>query len=235
MELQNITKTPKKKRGTQDSIFSEELEKSLPLKDVLVLGHHLATELGFSDSCDTLGKWMSHHLAEKMERAEHENDLDKKEEYQQQAVELIFKIWGHRYSLAGDAYPLAKFKDIIDSLTIATQGINPWERSRIGRYESLAADTFSMMINLYRGLHFVEFTSLKSVKEKKVPQSTLSDDEQQMYDILVSWAEDEMKFRSDKGFSDGKSESQEAAGYLCSYIDELREKLKDLKGEIEKI
>ena len=53
--------------------------------------------------------------------------------------------------------------------------------------------------------------------------------------MLVSWAEDEMKFRSDKGFSDSKSESQEAAGYLCSYIDELREKLKDLKGEIEKI
>ena len=92
-----------------------------------------------------------------------------------------------------------------------------------------------MMINFYRGLHFVEFASLKSVREKKVPQSALSDDEQRMYDMLVSWAEDEMKFRSDKGFSDSKSESQEAAGYLCSYIDELREKLKDLKGKIEKI
>lgn len=199
------------------------------------LGRHLTSELGFSNSCDTLGKWMSHHLAEKMERAEHENDLDKKEEYEQQVAELIFRIWEHRDSLAGDAYPLAKFKGIIDSLTIITQGINPWERSRIGRYESLAADTLSMMTDLYRGLHFVEFASLKSVREKKVPQSALSDDEQRMYDMLVSWAEDEMKFRSDKGFSDSKSESQEAAGYLCSYIDELREKLKDLKGEIEKI
>ncbi|WP_209441858.1 hypothetical protein [Alteromonas stellipolaris] len=83
MELQSITSSPKKKRGTQDSIFSEELEKSLPLKDVLVLGHHLATELVFSESCDTLGKWMSHHLAEMMDRVECEENPEKKEKYQQ--------------------------------------------------------------------------------------------------------------------------------------------------------
>jgi hypothetical protein len=132
MEIQSITKSPKKKRGTQDSTFSEELEKSLPLKDVLVLGHHLANELGFSESCDTLGKWMSHHLAEVMDRVELESDPEKKEEHQQQAVELILKVWKHRNSLNGDAYPLARFKGIIDSLNILSPEANIWE-SRINR------------------------------------------------------------------------------------------------------
>ena len=88
MEIQDMTKSPKKRRDTQDSTFSETLEKSLPLKDVLVLGHHLATELGFSESCDTLGKWMSHHLAELMDKAEQEENENKKEEFQNQATDF---------------------------------------------------------------------------------------------------------------------------------------------------
>ena len=233
MELQSITKTPKKKRGTQDSIFSKELEKSLPPKDVLVLGHHLATELGFSDSCDTIGKWMSHHLAEVMGRAEQESNAEKKEEYQQQAVELILKVWKHRTSLNADAYPLARFSGIIDSLSILSPEANVWERNRLGKYESLAADSFSMLVDLYRTLHFIEFVSLKSVKDKKVPPSVLSDEEQKIYDFLVSWAEEELGFRSSDGSSLDKTEVENAADSVCDFIDGLCEKLVDLKNELE--
>ncbi len=232
MELQSITKSPKKKRGTQDSTFSEELEKSLPLKDVLVLGHHLATELGFSDSCDTLGKWMSHHLAEMMDRVERENDAEKKEKYQQQTVELILKIWEHRSSLNGHAYPLARFKGIIDSLSILSPEANVWERNRLGRYESLAADSFSMVVDLYRTLHFIEFVSLKSLRNKQVPRSVFSDDEQIIYDFLITWAEEELDFRSLEGSSSDKTEVENAADSACDFIDKLCGKLNELKSEI---
>ena len=198
-----------------------------------MLGHHLATELGFSDSCDTLGKWMSHHLAEVMDRAEHAENPKKREEYQQQAIELILKIWEHRSSLKGDAYPLARFKGIIDSLSILSPEANSWERNRLDRYEALAADSFSMLVNLYRTLHFIEFVSFKSVRSKQVPPSVLSDEEQKIYDFLVSWAEEELDFRSSDGSSLEKTEVENAADSVCDFIDGLCEKLADLKNELK--
>ncbi|WP_202410475.1 hypothetical protein [Pseudomaricurvus sp. HS19] len=200
---------------------------------MLVLGHHLATELGFSDSCDTLGKWMSHHLAEVMDRAENESDLQKKEEYQKEVVELILKVWKHRTSLQPDAYPLARFRGIIDSLSILSPEANVWERNRLGKYESLAADSFSMLVDLYRALHFIEFISLKSFKDKKVPPSVLSDEEQELYDFLTSWAEEELKFRSESDSFTDETEVEQATDSVCEFIDGLCEKLNTLKNELK--
>ena len=200
----------------------------------MVLGHHLATELGFSDSCDTLGKWMSHHLAEMMDRVEREKDAEKKEKYQQQTVELILKIWEHRSSLNGDAYPLAKFKGMIDSLSILSPEANVWERNRLGKYESLAADSFSMIIDLYRTLHFIEFVSLESFRSKQVPSAVLSDEEQKIYDFLTKWAEEEIGFRSLESSPSNKTESESAVDSVCHFIDKLCGKLNDLKNEISK-
>ena len=197
-----------------------------------MLGHHLVTELGFSDSCDTLGKWMSHHLAEVMDRAEHEKSQEKREKYQQQAVELIFKIWEHRSSLNGEAYPLARFKGIIDSLSILSPEANVWERNRLGRYESLAADSFSMVVDLYRTLHFIEFVSLKSAGSKQVPPSVFSDEEQKVYDFLTSWAEEELGFRSSENLSPDKTEVENSTDSVCDFVDKLCGKLNELKSEI---
>ena len=175
---------------------------------------------------------MSHHLAEVMDRAEQESNAEKKEEYQQQAVELILKVWEHRSSLNGDAYPLARFKDIIDSLSILSPEANVWERNRLGRYESLAADSFSMVVDLYRTLHFIEFVSWKSIRSKQVPPSVFSDEEQRVYDFLTSWAEEELDFRSPESLSSGKTEVENATSSVCDFIDHLCGKLNELKKEI---
>jgi len=175
---------------------------------------------------------MSHHLAEVMDRAEQESNPERKEEYQQQAVELILKVWKHRTSLKADAYPLARFRGIIDSLSILSPEANVWERNRLGKYESLAADTFSMLVDLYRALHFIEFVSLESVRDKKVPPSVLPDEEQKIYDFLISWAEDELDFRSSKGASSDRTEVEKATDSVCDFIDELCAKLNELKNEM---
>ncbi|EPE3097833.1 hypothetical protein [Vibrio cholerae] len=200
--------------------------------DVLVLGHHLVTELGFSDSCDTLGKWMAHHLAEVMERAKHEENPKDKARYEQQAVELILKIWSYRQSLNDNAYPLARFKKIIEALSILSPDANAWERSRLGKYETLATDTFPMIVDLYRALCFVEFTSLKSIRSQQVPPSVLTDEEQEIYSLLMSWAQEEMNFRSDNGFDIEESKVPELSKFLSGYIDDLCGKLIQLKSDL---
>ena len=175
---------------------------------------------------------MSHHLAEMMARVEHEKDTEKKEKYQQQTVDLILKIWEHRNSLNGYAYPLTRFKSIIDSLSILSPEANVWERNRLGKYESLAADSFSMVVDLSRTLHFIEFVSLKSVRSKKVPPAVLSDEEQKIYDFLTNWAEEELEFRLSEGSSSDRTDFENAAGSVCNFIDKLCEKLNELKSEI---
>ena len=177
---------------------------------------------------------MSHHLAEVMHQAEQESNPEKKAEYQQQAVELILKVWEHRTSLKSDAYPLARFKGIIESLSILSPEANVWERNKLGKYESLAADTFSMLGNLYRTLHFIEFISLKSFMDKKVPPSVFSDEEQKIYDFLISWAEDELNFRSLEAVSSDGTVVENATGSVCDYIDKLCGKLNELKNEISR-
>lgn len=175
---------------------------------------------------------MSHYLAEMMDRIEHEKNAKIKENYQEQTVELILKIWKHRSSLNGNAYPLARFKGIIDSLSILSPEANVWERNRLGRYQSLAADSFSMVVDLYRTLHFIEFVSLKSIRNKHIPPSVFSDEEQKIYDFLSAWAEEELDFRSLDGSSSDKTEFENAVDSVCNFIDKLCEKLNELKNEI---
>lgn len=175
---------------------------------------------------------MSHHLAEMMDLVEREENPEEKEKYQQKTVELILKIWEYRSSLNGDAYPLARFKGIIDSLSILSPEANVWERNKLGKYESLAADSFSMVVDLYRTLHFIEFVSLKSVRKKQIPPSVLSDDEQKIYDFLISWAEEELGFRSSESSASDKTEVENASGSVCDFIDKLCAKLNEIKTEL---
>lgn len=174
---------------------------------------------------------MSHHLAEMMDRLEREENDEKKEKYQQQTVELILKIWKHRSSLSGDAYPLTRFKGIINSLSILSPEANVWEKNKLNKYELLAAESFSMIVNLYRTLHFIEFVSLKSVRNKQVPPSVLTDEEQVVYDFAISWAEEELNFRS-SNLTSNISEYEEASDHVCDYIDEVCKTLNELKKAI---
>ena len=175
---------------------------------------------------------MSHHLAEVMEKAEHEESPEEKEKYQQQTVELILKLWSHRRNMSSNAYPLARFKKIIESLSILSPEANVWERNRLGKYESLAVDTFSMIVDLHRALHFFEFTLLKINRSNQVPPSVLTTEEQEVYDFLISWAEEEMNFRSANELPIEKSEVQHVSKFLSDHIDDLCEKLNMLKNEL---
>jgi len=200
------------------------------LKDVLVLGHHLTAELGLEDGVDTLGKWMAHHLAELMVRVENETDPEKKSEHQSQTVDLILKIWGRRTALEGDAYPLSRFKSIIGALSILSPEANIWERNRLGKYESLAADTYSILVDLYKALLFVDFVAIDTVKSKQVPPSTLSDEEQELYEILLSWADKTLDYLPDDKTE--KTEMELATKRMCVFIDELSVKLIEIKDAL---
>lgn len=68
-------------------------------------------------SVDTMGKWMAHHLAESMRRAETESDPVQKLAAEKHCVELILRLWENRYSLPPDIRPLGRLEAVLKALS----------------------------------------------------------------------------------------------------------------------
>lgn len=64
--------------------------------DVVRLGELIVAELGLKDSNDTLGRWMSHQLAELMSQADSAKSAIERDEARRAASELIIRLWDHR-------------------------------------------------------------------------------------------------------------------------------------------
>jgi hypothetical protein len=111
-----IRKTPLS-HATRESTSSEETATSRPPKDVLALGVHLVRELGLARGNDTLGRWLCHHLAERMDAAERATSPAEKSERVSQAVDVILRIWERRAVLPGQANPLARYREALSELT----------------------------------------------------------------------------------------------------------------------
>lgn len=57
------------------------------------LGERIVTELGLDESTDTLSRWMAHHVAEAITRAEKGS-----RKHKEAATDLILRLWDHRTS-----------------------------------------------------------------------------------------------------------------------------------------
>jgi hypothetical protein len=94
-------------------------------------------ELGLEDSTDTLGRWMAHHVAELMVKAEEESDPVSRQTAQNRAVETILKIWNNRKTLPGNADPLKRYERIVDMLVQLEEPPRIWR----GRNRTSANET----------------------------------------------------------------------------------------------
>lgn len=76
----------------------------------------IVRELGLEDSVDTLGRWMSHRIAELMERSEQAVAAEEKEAARRECSDLILQVWARRkYWPQGQ--PLNDLSRFINSLT----------------------------------------------------------------------------------------------------------------------
>jgi hypothetical protein len=79
------------------------------------LGKRIVEEFGLSDSVDTLGRWMSHRIAELMERAESTVDAVEREAIRRQCSDLIIRLWERRAHWPY-GQPLAGVAELLKSL-----------------------------------------------------------------------------------------------------------------------
>jgi len=155
---------------TTGSTSSKGMEQSIPFTVVVALGQKIVAELNLEPGVDTLARWMAHHLAEVLLRAENAKGEDK-EKAEQECRALILKIWAHRTALPGR--PLESFLPILQTL-YRLSGTNPrWylpqdfeAKGEVGVWLKYALKIDSLLASLMQ--HCVtQAVVMASAKEKK--------------------------------------------------------------------
>lgn len=172
----------------QESTSSAETEDSKHWPETSKLGARIVTELGLDDSVDTLGRWMSHRIAELMMRAQEADSLEDSENAKLECTRLILRVWRRRtYWLRGQ--PLA---DLTNFLQQASE--LPAIHTRNTKPESLSwIESLRYFDELHKREHQVildtAVASLKLTKEKRWLKETpdkLSEQERDTITWLVS-------------------------------------------------
>ena len=242
MTTHDMIKKRQRRSDSTESSSSAETEPLKPPKDVLGLGRHLVRELGFEDGVDTLGRWMAHHLAELIDAAENGATTAERSRARKRATETMIKIWEHRASLPGNAYPLAPYKDILKILDRLWPDNNPflYFRYHTGTTrEQLAADLFDGLSRLIIALLLMKIPpEEKSATVNDVATEALSETEQHVLTTLRQWGElfastpknSRRTRKSKKGGSGGKVNLDKAAIQL---IDSITATLAKLRSELQ--
>lgn len=82
---------------------------SAQFDDVLKLGKQLVAELGLDQSADTLGRWMTHYIAELIHSAEIANEKDR-DEQRSKCASAILELWDHHAAIPNGKRPFQDYE-----------------------------------------------------------------------------------------------------------------------------
>jgi hypothetical protein len=88
------------------------MEKSAQSEKVLDLGRKLVEELGLVDSNDTLGRWMAHHVAGLIRKADNTTGSDKVTA-ETEAFDTILALWKHRSEFPHGKRPYEQLEPVM--------------------------------------------------------------------------------------------------------------------------
>ena len=178
----------RKMRGEQfstESSSSSEMEMSKLPSEVLKLGSRIVRELRLGHT-DTLGRWMAHHLAEVLQDIDSASE-DEKELAHDRAVDLILKLWSHKRSLPGAAYPLNNLERAISVLARLSPDASPFQWINLGDKEKLLARVFDgLRLVVIRGIILISKTS-DFPDDHEATMPFLNEDERKLLETFKSW------------------------------------------------
>jgi hypothetical protein len=200
MQVMSIPLTKKKaraNRGSTESSSSEETDRSKPPKDVLALGVRLVQELNLDQSVDTLGRWMAHHVAELMERAENAKSEKDRRAAGREAASTILELWKRRPALPGNVYPLARYAALLHRLDEAINRTDPFAYSYPPSGDTstteLAGSALAGCVRLLAMFLHDEAKAVPSPARRNL-ESFLNSSERQTLDVIRSWQTIRVRF-----------------------------------------
>ena len=130
---------------------------------------------------------MAHYLAELIDKATTAPEGPMKGAAQAIVAAEILAIWKHRSALPGNAYPLARYKDIIKGLQLLAPGGSPWERPANGTRTAQAREAYEQLRQLSIAClyadHFAEIPN-----DDPVVREHLDPQERKLLEFLSNWA-----------------------------------------------
>lgn len=155
-------------------------------KDVLALGQAIVQELKLDNRGAVLERWLAHHLAELMTAAGRAIG-PAKAAAEQQAVDVILKLWMHRRALPEPVDPLGGYRNAIAVLGRLMPEADPWKRYRQhGAYEDLLHEMFETLTRtMCNGILLTQFTRARSIDEAE--SRALEDEELFLQEMLDRW------------------------------------------------
>lgn len=146
----------------------------------------IVRELKLDSRGAVLERWLAHYLAELMTEADQAVGSAKRAA-EQQAVDIILKLWTHRRALPEQADPLGGFRDAIRVLGRLLPEANPWRRlQRHGKYDDILHEMFEAMCQAVLG--GVLLTQVKYCRPLSESELTLLKDEEVLLEeILDRW------------------------------------------------
>ncbi len=228
------------------------MEKLKPSEEEIIkLGKKIVDELQLEPSVNTLGRWMSHYVAELILQVENEKDESDKRAKQKECCEVILKLWKNREHLPNISTPLSGLKPLIDLLEVLIEKEHPLpyfrgfsKMSNEGSWTEMVNTVKSNSKNIFRLCLLSQVNSEflnKKQKWLKEHKSMLTKDEEGMLERLEHFVNRSKSFII---FSDEKEEEiifdelspqkryEAIFDKIESELDEQKEKLSMLRKSI---
>ncbi len=244
MTTRDMTRKGPRQLNSTESSSSEETGPLKPPMDVLELGRHLVRELGYEDQRDTLGRWMAHHLADLLAKADNGATGAERLRARKSATETILKIWEHRASLPGNAYPLAPYQEILKVLDRLRPNDNPFRYfgpPAETKREQLAADLFDSLSRLIIALLLMKLPpGEESTKVDTAAVQALSETEQRVLMALQQWSDlfapaPKSSERTRNGKKRGSGATVNLNKAAVSLLDSITATLAELRRELQEV
>lgn len=152
----------------------------------MALGQAIVRELELDSRGAVLQRWLAHHLAELMTEADQAVGPAKRAA-EQQAVDIILKLWLHRRALPEQVDPLGGFRDAIHVLGRLLPEANPWRRfQRRGSYGDILNEMFEAMCQaVLGGVLLTQIKHVRSISESEL--NLLENEEVLLEEVLNRW------------------------------------------------
>jgi len=200
----------------------------------LELGRHLVHELGLEDSTDTLGRWLTHHLAELIRGIDSDPDGAARNDKLSLATDIITRLWARREHLPGGANPIRPFKEILHVLDRLVPKANPWLSMHNSQLQRTAATLYDRLSRLTIGLLLLELDLTKVAKRKRSSvEKHLTIEERRILEHLCERLE-ALGIRTDVAASNADSSGVALSEVVIELADETTRELLQLKENVRK-
>lgn len=227
------------------------MEKLKPSEEEIIkLGKKIVKELQLEPSVNTLGRWMSHYVAELIAQAENSKEDSERKAKQKECCKVILKLWKNREHLPDVSTPLSGLKPFIDILDVFIENEYPLpyfrgfnNMSNNGLWVEMINTVKFNSENISRLCLLSQINSefLKKKQEwLKEHKSMLTKEEKEMIENLeyfvnqsksfIIFSDDEEKIILDKLSSQERYDA--IFNKIESEIDEQKEKLNKLRKSI---